>query len=401
MARTFICVAVAVCLTAPVATAQVLIGSFPQVSGFTAGSASPITFIDVSHPAVASGTINYVTLRWLGTKPCAGAFKVKVLHPTGTAGGYSITERGPFDSDPLKMTVQLTPGIAVSQGDLLAITQLQPLSACGSVTMTGTDPAISVLMVNSDVQGSVSGGSTLYGSALNASGAEGATDLAGVLPAAGALAGNFGSFFRTSVQLASADTRPLNGRFVFHPAGKTAADSDPSMAFTIPGPGAISFPDLITTMGQSGLGSLDIVTDGGVLPAVNARIFNDNGSAGTLGFNEDAITPSQALQAPEEAMLLMPADPANFRMNIGVRTFAASTISYTIYSSSGSFVAPNVVKSYPAGYFEQLSAPALLKLQSLPAGGFVLAYVQSGSAVVYASYTDNRTNDSSVKYAGR
>ena len=53
-----------------------------------------------------------------------------------------------------------------------------------------------------------------------------------VLPAAGAVQG-FGAFFRTSLQLFNASNAAMTGKLVFHKAGQSAADSDPSLAFTI------------------------------------------------------------------------------------------------------------------------------------------------------------------------
>ena len=41
-------------------------------------------------------------------------------------------------------------------------------------------------------------------------------------PVAGATQGNFGSFFRTSVQLTGSDTTPTTGKLVFHPARNVA-----------------------------------------------------------------------------------------------------------------------------------------------------------------------------------
>jgi hypothetical protein len=55
------------------------------------------------------------------------------------------------------------------------------------------------------------------------------------------------------------------------------------------GRGTLNYADILVSMNQSGLGSLDILTTGSPTPIATARIFNDAGAAGTNGFSEEAV----------------------------------------------------------------------------------------------------------------
>jgi len=56
---------------------------------------------------------------------------------------------------------------------------------------------------------------------------------------------------------------------------------------------------------------------------------------------------------------------------------------------------------YAANYFEQPSLSQFLNGATPVANGVITVTVRSGSAIVYASTTDNRTNDSSIRFAQR
>src|SRR6185436_18129362 len=104
----------------------------------------------------------------------------------------------------------------------------------------------------------------------------------------------------------------------------------------------------------------------------------------------------------ESGSIVMPADVTNFRMNVGVRTFdAGATIEISASNAGGSLYVPGFTRSYPANYFEQPTLANFLNGAAPVANGFVTVRVTSGSAIVYASTTDNRTNDSSVRFVTR
>jgi hypothetical protein len=226
-----------------------------------------------------------------------------------------------------------------------------------------------------------------------------------VLPAAGAVQG-IGAFFRTSLQIFNVtfSTAPITGKLVFHRAGVPGSDSDPSLPFTIGVRQTLSFPDVVAAMGVSGLGSLDVFTNGGQELVVSARIFSDAGDSGTSGFTEEGLAPSEARRivfgkGSLAGVLLLPADLTNFRMNVGVRSLeSGATLTVRTYDAGGTLVTTRSDVTYSANYFEQAMASQFTGLSTLPAGGSIIISV-SGSAFIYGTITDNRTQDSSMRMA--
>ncbi len=370
-------------------------GNLPGSTGFT--------LIDLSNPAMSSGNVSTATVRWAaGSATCTSAFKVKILRPALSAfPTYTlVAERGPFDSQEGYVTVPLTPPIAVKVGDVIAVAMVRD-SSCGG--MGTARSAASMASVSGDFSGGTVNGTVYTGAQLLARASTDSNVVEGVIAAAGAVAGSNGSFFRTSVQLTNADDSPIAGKLVFHPAGASASAGDPSTTFSLPAYGTVSFPDLVAAMGVSGLGSLDVVsTSGGPGPLVTARVFDDQGANGTKGFTEDVVTPAGALISSESVSLAIPSDLANFRVNVGVRSLSIGAQLFgRIYDAAGNHVANTPSKTYPADYFEQVSLATFLGSTPPPAGGSVLIYNTSGNSIVYFSTTDNRTNDSSIKFATR
>ncbi len=383
----------------------VTIGALPQ-SGSTQFTYSPATFVDMTHPAAATAAINTATIRWYaaGTGTCTNAFKVKFLHFNTNGTPFVAEERGPFSATRGDVTVQISPPVTVNPGDLIGVTVLQPIDTCGTVQFSVSDPSQRVWVQQSDItaSGNLSTGTFSWGLTMGAIGKSATEYLAGVVPAAGATQG-LGAFFRTAMQLTNGDSVTNSiGRLVYHPQGRPAANNDPSVSFNLAPFASVSYADIVTQMGQSGLGSMDVMISQGPMPVVTTRVFSDNGVAGTLGFTEDTFAPEQALRLAQYGYLTLPADPVNFRMNIGVRTFGDGATIYVTYNDAGGHtVATSSAKVYAANYFEQVSAADFVGSSNLVANGSIQVYVTAGSAIVYASTTDNRTQDSSIKFAGR
>jgi hypothetical protein len=217
-----------------------------------------------------------------------------------------------------------------------------------------------------------------------------------VLPAVASASGALGSFFRTGVQLSNANASPMSGRIVFHPAGTSAIETDPSLAYALNPGETQNVPDLVQAMGQSGLGSADLIPGSGGFPTVVARVFNDAGSNGTAGFTEDLVKQENALGAGDQFTLIVPADVARFRYNIGVRSLAAgASITVTQRNSTGNIVR-TISKTYAPNYFEQVSASSFLG--GAPSTNDSIAVsVGSGSLFIYGATTDNTTQDPSVQ----
>jgi hypothetical protein len=222
------------------------------------------------------------------------------------------------------------------------------------------------------------------------------------VPAVGSLQGDQGSFFRTALQLYNASASPAAGRLIFHGAGVVGSGADPSLAFSLAPNQTMSYDDLLPQMGQSGLGSLDIVSTSGPPPLAWARVFNDAGSKGTYGFTEEALRSWQMLQAGDYATLIVPADLAHQRLNIGVRTLGrGASMTIQVTNAYGFTILGPFSKTYPPTEFEQVSASQFLGGLALSGGETIQIHLDGGGAILYGAAADNVTNDPSLALSRR
>ena len=399
--------AVLVCLLATTLGAQPLtVGSQPVNAIFGLSGAfattAPWSIIDVAHPASANGTVNRASVNW--SFGCTGAFKLAFLRRTGSPTQFTVVAvRGPFDSVAGRAEVVLSPAVPLQEGDLMALIQVKPGTTCGSPLYEQYPRGQSAVWVTlSDISatGTLPANATLEPEIAFAVKAYNADPvLVRVLPAAGAVQGA-GAFFRTSLQLHNLSVFPISGKLVFHRAGTPGSAGDPTLPFTVGYRQTLSFPDVVASMGTSGLGSLDVFTNGGAELVVSARVFSDGGAAGTSGFTEDGLDPELARRNSISGVLLLPSDLTNFRMNIGIRTLqSGARISAFIYDANGVLAGTKPAVDYPPDYFEQPTASQFTGLATLPAGGSIVVNVSTGAAFIYGSITDNRTSDSSMRMA--
>lgn len=323
---------------------------------------------------------------------CTAGFKIKIVRKS--SGTIQImAERGPFPVQQDFTTVTLTPPIPVQEGDFLAVVQLQDTTICGSVGAANGGPADTILRYSGidHPNGSfATGGSLNSGTALMAQASSEPNPVAAMLPVVGSTAGGL-TFFRTDVQAINPGGLPAKGKLVFRPAGGVGSPSDPSVDYTYDDLEVTSITDVVAFMGRTGLGSLDIIPSSGVPPRLVARIYSDNGTAGTAGFTMESLAPHQALRRNATYLLLAPADLTAFRMNVGVRTLDEGlTILIAGFGAS-------VTRSYAANHFEQGTIAAFLGTQPVT-NGLYRVLVQSGGAFIYSTTTDNRTNDTSVRF---
>jgi hypothetical protein len=224
-----------------------------------------------------------------------------------------------------------------------------------------------------------------------------------VIPVVGSLPGNFGSFFRTSLQLYNPHPRAVSGRVVFHPTGGTGTDNDPSIAYSIQPGKTLAYIDLLPAMGLgAGLGSADLIADAtSPFPVALARVYNDGGPNGTTGLAEEALPLDRALQTGATGAIQSPEDAQHFRLNLGIRTLdggAAMTI--TIRDREGETV-KTATRTYPSNYFVQASPAVLIDGYVLTGGETISFTLTAGTAYIYGATTDNTTNDPSVQFATR
>jgi hypothetical protein len=360
-------------------------------------ASSPITLIDWSRPATSNGTVNTASIGWTGaTSPCDAIFFVRFYAiPSNAFTTVMVAERGPFRAVSGINTVTLEPPVPVTTETYIGIRRVSGPDSCGMPFGTFTRQPGRVLLTNDDFKGGSltsvqpSNNFRLMAEASNVPSIRVAT-----IPAVASAPGAFGAFFRTSLTLANPSATEILGKLVFRAAGRAGTDSDPSTDFDIPPNGTLTYPDILTTMGQSGLGSLDLLTTGSVTPIATARVFNDAGTAGTSGFAEDAV-PAGA-DYLSLAMLFIPDDLTNFRLNIGIRTITAADVTVDVYNPAGAKVS-TTLKSYPANYFEQVSASSFLGGGTVPAGGRIVVSAFQKEFIVYGAVTDNRTNDPSMR----
>ncbi len=217
-----------------------------------------------------------------------------------------------------------------------------------------------------------------------------------VLPGVASAAGSGGSFFRTGVQLNNVNPSPMSGRIVFHRAGIAGVETDPSLTYALNPGETQNVSDLVQAMGQSGLGSADLIPGSGGFPTVVARVFNDAGSNGTAGFTEDLVKQESALGTGDQFTLIVPADLTRFRYNIGVRSLAAgASITVTQRNSAGGVVR-TISKTYASNYFEQADAASFLG-GAPSANDSITVSVGSGNLFIYGATTDNTTQDPSIQ----
>lgn len=220
-----------------------------------------------------------------------------------------------------------------------------------------------------------------------------------ILPVVGSTAGNFGSFFKTSVQLFNPSDAAISGNIVYHP---TEGTGDATLAYSLAPGKSIAWDDLLPAMGRGGLGTADIVGDlGSAIPVSSVRVFNDAGVDGTTGLNEDAFRIEDALQSGQTGALIAPGDFTRFRLNIGIRTLEQGAAMSIIVRDRDGVGLKTLDRNFPATHFEQTSSTGFLLGLTLTGGESIAIRMTSGSAFLYGATTDNKTNDPSIQFARR
>lgn len=371
----------------------------------------PLTYIDFTRPVTMDGTVTDVTLRWISNAACSEQIKFRFFRPgaggplgvlelVGTAGPFTSANPAPPGVFPDNNVIRLSfPAIAVQRGDVLAVTQMKP--GCGGAGVVTGRPGDILYETSADFNGgALSASNTIArtGFRLNAAAHTSPFRHVGVIPVAGSAPGAFGSFFRTEVTITNPSPYGIGVRFVYHPAGRSAEPGDPARNVLLVGNESRTFTDLVATMGQTGLGSFDVLTTG-FTPVITTRVYDDAGSAGTSGFTEEVVTSYEAIKSGAYADFTIPADLTNYRVNVGIRTLGEpTTFLVTVYDATGALVGNTTERTLPAHYFEQIPMSMFLDGVTPPAGGLARIQITSGgSATFYSATTDNRTNDGSLK----
>src|SRR6266540_1715936 len=203
--------------------AQPVVGSLPappDVASFW--SLRTMTYVDLSHPATADGDVNLATFIW-SAAPCPAAARIKFFRQIATDSFATtltlLAERGPFDVGFVTQAVSLAPPVTLQKGDLIGITNL---TNCGTPTFRSL------------------GGVTAY------------------------IYGDAQGVGR------------LTGQFVFHPAFAQASPTDLVLPYSLGPWETQTIDDLVAAMGQTGIGSVDVVaSDIDLGPTIQAEIYTE------------------------------------------------------------------------------------------------------------------------------
>lgn len=213
--------------------------------------------------------------------------------------------------------------------------------------------------------------------------------------------GLYGAYYRTAVQLSNASGSPAFGRLVYHPKERSGSIGDSFVRYTLQPRQTLEFPNVLGLIGTSGNGSLDVVPEGGAVPVVRARVYNDAGPLGTTGVTEYGLSPSEALAAGQTGLLIAPSDFQKFRFSIGLRTLGTgATLTFTLRDAYGS-VLRELTENYPGTFYIQRSSAETFPGVTFTGDESVTVEVSSGAAFVYATVADNITNDPSIQIARR
>lgn len=204
-----------------------------------------------------------------------------------------------------------------------------------------------------------------------------------LFPITGSTRGANGSVFRTSAQLSNPGDAAIEGDLVFHPAGVEASDNDPSYRYRLAPYESQSLPDVIASIGASGVGSLELVPEFGPAPAVTVRIGNGNSL-----FSVPALDAANVMVAGMHSAMKMPADTGRFRTNIAIRTMdSGATMWVCMHHPDGTFIR-GFTRVFPPNYLVQMPVAELLG-GDVEADQMVMFTVNAGSAVISASTAEN------------
>lgn len=216
-----------------------------------------------------------------------------------------------------------------------------------------------------------------------------------IFPLAGSTPGAFGGRFKTSLRLV-ASVPGQKGRVIFHPAGRPASDSDPSLdyAFASANDERI-FDDVVAELGQSGIGSLDVVPDpagDATVPRAEVRLYNDTAS-GTFGTNATAVYPFDYLRVER---LQLEAPDARFRLNVGFRALTDTVVTILVYGTDRRLRDFRELR-LPAGWMQMTSASDVAGSPLVAGESMILTF--GGSIIPFYTLTENRTNDPTLVVA--
>jgi len=213
-----------------------------------------------------------------------------------------------------------------------------------------------------------------------------------IVPVVGSTRGAANASFKTEMQLTNRSDVTSSGWLIYRPANLVRRYELPAFA-------TLSFADVVSEMGGTGLGSLDVLVDGGTLPAIVVRAYDDQ-PGGTTGLTVPAVPLEAVLLTNDTATLIAPRDLTRFRFNVGVRVLeAGATLHLNVRNAAGT---TRNLRELIFGEHAFLQQPgdafAGIALQN---DDSIEIRIASGSAIVYATTIDNQTNDGALQLLRR
>jgi hypothetical protein len=211
-----------------------------------------------------------------------------------------------------------------------------------------------------------------------------------IVPVVGSTRGQSNANFKTELQLANGTDVALGGWLVLRPRGL-------ARRYELAPHTTLSFADVVADLGATGLGSIDVLADRGVVPTIVARAYDDQ-PTGTTGVTVPAVAADAVLDGADTATLIVPRDLVLYRFNIGVRALGdGATLELVLRGKTGSQRFRRTL-TFDEDHFEQQPGDLFVGAP-LQADDSIELRVLAGSAIVYATTVDNRTNDSSLQIA--
>ena len=215
-----------------------------------------------------------------------------------------------------------------------------------------------------------------------------------VVPAAGTGAGAGGSQWQTELTLHSNSIAPVTAALTFHDrngAGETAT-------VVLAPRSTVAIGDIVKTRfgRDGGTGAIEIVVGDAVATklAITSRTFNKS-EAGEFGQDIPAVNLKNAATAGQTIVLAAPSSVAGYRFNAGIYAAADSSIRWDLVRADGTLV-KSVTADYAAGTQAQYNLAVETFFGETPADNdTLLAFVNSGTVIVYGSAVNNGTGDPS------
>jgi hypothetical protein len=204
-----------------------------------------------------------------------------------------------------------------------------------------------------------------------------------------------GTVLRTALQMTNPGTSTITGHVRFKPAGGGI-----SMQFQYSlAPGATkTWANIVSGLGSSGLGALDVDSTSGHLPIAFVRLIYSGNSSPWQVSAESPHDVLEKIQAGDRTVLLAPTNGSD-EFRIGVRTWNKPLdVTIVISDTTGTQLA-QLTQSFAAQTTSEVTAASLFGM-TLTAGEIVQVFVDGGNGLIYGCAANPTTGAVSYQ-AGR